>query len=101
MKDFLGYNYIIKVFPSRNKNYLKRRNKLLHEEPDSINNYFRDNFVNYRAKTDWSKVPQQFGPNSFWDKDNKGLVEVSRHFLCSKNPLDFLSDRFPSVGQTC
>ena len=38
-------------------------------------------------------MPKQFGPNSFQDKDNKSLVEVSRHFLHSKNPLDFHNDQ--------
>ena len=93
MKNFLGYNHIIKVFPSKNKSCLKGRNKLLHEGSNFVNNDFRDNFINCCAKTNWSKMPQQFRPNSFWDKDNKSLVKVSRHFLHSKNPLEFLNDQ--------
>lgn len=65
----------------------------MHERPNSVDNDFRDNFVNCCAQVDWSKMPKKLGSSPLRNESNKGLIKVVWHFACKEDVLYFHSDR--------
>ncbi|MED6222006.1 hypothetical protein PIB30_060250 [Stylosanthes scabra] len=77
MKHFLSNDNVLYGPSSRNKTALQRTNNFIQKRPKSIDKNFGDDFINYVAKTDRSKLFHTIRSVHFGDQDEQGLKDRS------------------------